>query len=219
MRPERNYGFLAMIIGIPVMFMVLPATQPFMFASLGVFSHAVLWIMDCMAGSMIFGLPPSITWPLVGAVVGACLGFWRVAPAVGRRRLRRLMQTIPLMLLGTLFLADAVFSLMTAPSPTPLAPVGHRGFMQPDNSQTQGTEPVATQPSGAQGQAKTGSDTQPAPGVYTNPTEDTLSPAPEGAGAIPDTSTPMQPDGTKPGTTVNVPPDHNPLNNLPPRGR
>ena len=195
---QRRLVTIVLFVAIPVLFLLLPPTQPIMFATLALFSHAVLWLFDCAFGAEAFGLPPAITWALVGGVIGACLGYWRIAPAIGRRRMRRVAGAIPLTLLACLFLGDVIFSLANSPKLPPLKPP---------------TIPiVSTSP--ATGQPATTNNNQ--PNTITNmirnatkplqeprPKEDVLSTAPEGGGGNPNDhqeSIPDTPNGTT-GTT------------------
>lgn len=206
---QRRLQILAVCVGIPVIFLLMPPTQPVMFATLGIFSHAVLWVFDCAFGAVAFGIPPVVMWAVVGAVVGACLGFWSIAPAVGKRRMRRVAGAIPLTLLGCLLVGDALFSIATSPRPPTLRPTRGRGA-----NQAQTTGAVPTDP-----------NSEKAPSVYTPPSEELLSNAPEGGGGpAEDKTVPLPPDsprgaagtgGATAGTTGAPPPTStNPLDRL-----
>jgi len=122
---ERTLILNAIFLGIPLLFCMLPGTQPYMFAVLGTFFHALLWLFDCIFGAHIFPWPPPVSWLIIGTVIGASLGFWTIAPSLGKRHLRHVAATIPFIVLGGLAIADATFSLMNRTPdprlPTPVA--------------------------------------------------------------------------------------------------
>src|SRR3954470_2885902 len=99
---QRRLIILSICVGLPVMFLLLPPTQPPMFASMAIFGHGLLWIFDCAFGAEAFGVPAVIMWALIGAMIGACLGFWSIAPALGKRRMRRVAGAIPLTVVACL---------------------------------------------------------------------------------------------------------------------
>src|SRR5438045_232352 len=103
---QRRLTIFAICVGIPVMFLLLPPTQPVMFATMAVFAHAMLWLFDCAFGAEAFGIPAVMMWSLIGALIGACLGFWSIAPAVGKRRMRRVAGAIPLTVIACLLVGD-----------------------------------------------------------------------------------------------------------------
>ena len=176
---QRRLTIWAICIGLPVMFLLLPPTQPAMFATMGIFSHMVLWIFDCAAGAEAFGVPPVAMWALIGAIIGGCLGFWKIAPAIGKRSYRRIASAIPITLLITLLIGNVLFSITRAPAAVPLIPPNVPGLANQNTSASQ--QPPAT----------TANDPNnvKAPSLYTPPTEDELSTAPEGGGGSPEDKT------------------------------
>ncbi len=180
MMNETQNRRLAITLGcvlVFVMFFMMPLTRPTMLATFAVFAHVVLWIFDCAFGAEAFGIPPFVTWALVGAVIGAALGYWHIAPAVGRRRMRRVAGAIPVTLVICLFVGDVLVSLTTAPKPPSLQPVA----MQRAPTKTV-AKPIEDP------------NNEPAPGMYSTPKEDVLSTAAEGGGGDPkDSSIGMSP--------------------------
>ena len=195
---QRRLVTIILFVAIPVLFLLLPPTQPVMFATLALFSHAVLWLFDCAFGAEAFGVPPAITWALVGGVIGACLGYWRIAPAIGRRRMRRVAGAIPLTLLACLFLGDVIFSLANSPKLPPL----HPPTVSVASTPTPTVQPATTnnsQPHNINDVIRNATKPLQEP----RPTEDVLSTAPEGGGGNPNDhkeSIPDTPNGTT-GTT------------------
>jgi len=181
MMNETQTRRLAIILGcvlVFIMFFMVPLTRPTMLATFAVFSHVVLWIFDCAFGVGAFGAPPFVMWALVGAVIGAALGYWHVAPAVGRRRLRRVAGAIPVTLVICLFVGDVLVSITSSPKPPSLQPIA----MQRAAPTKTVAKPIEDP------------NNEPAPGMYSTPKEDVLSTAPEGGGGDPkDTSIPMSP--------------------------
>lgn len=110
---EINYGQLLM--GVLVIALIIGF--PYVLAALSVLSFAILWMLDCMSGSHILGLPPVLAWSLVGLVLGASFGFWSVAPAIGMRRIRRVVAAIPLVLLCCLMIVDMGASIYQGSGP------------------------------------------------------------------------------------------------------
>jgi hypothetical protein len=115
-RNDQRRLIMGMIfIGIPLMFLLLPITQPYMVVCLGIAFHAVLWFLDCVGGAHIIPLPTPITWLIIGSGLGAALGYWTVAPSIGKRHMRRVAVLIPFIVLGGLTLVDLSYSLLNPP--------------------------------------------------------------------------------------------------------
>ena len=209
---QRRLIILSICVGLPVIFFMLPPTRPMMLATTAVFCHAMLWLFDCAFGAEAFGIPPLFTWALVGGVIGACLGFWSIAPAVGKRRMRRVAGAIPLTLVACLLLGDLMYSLSSAPKPPSLRPkqFGPDPNVAPAPTNTALTNP----PQGISqtGQAATDPNNEKPPSLYSMPKDEELSTAPEGGGGpAADQSVDFQGTarpGQKPPTSTN------PLNNL-----
>jgi hypothetical protein len=169
---QRRLTVWAICIGVPLLFLLMPPTRPIMLATLGVFAHSILWLFDCAFGGEAFGIPPVVTWSLVGAFIGACLGYWSVAPAIGRRRMRRIAGAIPLTLIACLLAGDILYSVATAqPLPKLRPPIMdlYEHVQQPTATSAGVQDPTNVKP----------------PGLYSTPTEEELSTAPEGGGGSP----------------------------------
>ena len=179
---ERNLPFIIVCIGIPIIFMLMPASQPFMFATLGIFSHAMLWLVDCLFGGPILSTSPVIMWSIAGAVIGGCIGFWSIAPAIGKRGARNFAQVLPFALLSCFLIIGVLSSLSSTTPPPPLRSGAHPVDAAMSQSGSQPNSAATT--STAQSTASTSGNEQP-PNVYTTPTEDTPWSTQEGGGAAP----------------------------------
>jgi len=116
------------LLGIPILFFIFPPTQPYMIVALGLVCHSLLWFLDCVFGTHVLHLDPIACWLLVGGIFGGTLGFWTVAPSIGKRHLRKLAAIIPLILLTGLTCIDITYSMMNpveenADLPTPITTI------------------------------------------------------------------------------------------------
>jgi uncharacterized protein YacL len=109
---DRRTMWINIGIGAGVLFLFfLPLILPYFLATLGYASHWLIWGIDSMFGVHVLGLPPALAWALVGAILGLCLGFWTVAPALGMRKTRTLAAIIPIAFLIVLMALDMNVSL------------------------------------------------------------------------------------------------------------
>lgn len=124
MRREDRLILYISLAAIPIMFLIMPLTSGVSSNVLGTACEGLLWFLDSLVGTHVLNLPPLVSWSIVGLVLGAALGFWSVAPALGMRRARRTAVVVPLVLLTILWIADLGVSIIQLqnPRPAPIAP-------------------------------------------------------------------------------------------------
>lgn len=117
---ERTVILNLVFFGIPLFFLLMPVSQPYMLGVLGITFHAVLWFLDCVFATHILPLPAPVSWMLVGSIIGGSLAFWTIAPSIGRRHLRSVIATVPFIVLGGIAIIDGTYSILSTPAPVPM---------------------------------------------------------------------------------------------------
>ena len=112
---DSSRGWMFELFGVRLALMLA-------FSALGIIISAVLWlatnlrlpiyllirVLDTATGAQVLRGAPWVMWTLWGAIFGAALGYWLVAPLYGHRENRVLLLVLPLLamtLTGTLLWA------------------------------------------------------------------------------------------------------------------
>lgn len=71
-----------------------------LYAALVSLSFATFWLLDELCSARLLPAAPWLLWMFWGALIGATLGFWTIAPVFGLRKQRSLIAISPLILMA-----------------------------------------------------------------------------------------------------------------------
>jgi len=91
-----------LLVGVVLLQSVITLVIPAIYFALAILAHVIYGILDQLFSTTLFPRLPWLMWLIWGALIGAALGFWTLAPIFGWRNYRRWIIAGPFLLMALL---------------------------------------------------------------------------------------------------------------------